>query len=216
MADAPSAPTPAAAHDPARPPLLRVEGLKKHFPIKGGFLKRTVGHVKAVDDVSFTVHDGEIAQPGRRERLRQDDHRPRGAARRAAHGRQGVVPLGERSTCSTSRASPEREVRPVWREMQMIFQDPFGSLNPRKNLLEIIGEPLYVQGEKSRQKRMDRVAELLNLVGLRPSTCTASRTPSAAASGSASSSRARSPWSRAWSSPTRPSRRSTSRCKRRS
>ena len=52
--------------------------------------------------------------------------------------------------------------------MQMIFQDPFGSLNPRKNLLEIIGEPLYVQGETSRQKRMDRVAELLNLVGLRP------------------------------------------------
>jgi len=60
VAEAPSAPAAAAAHDPARPPLLRVEGLKKHFPIKGGFLKRTVGQVKAVDDVSFTVHDGEI------------------------------------------------------------------------------------------------------------------------------------------------------------
>ncbi|MDF1522369.1 MAG: ATP-binding cassette domain-containing protein, partial [Trueperaceae bacterium] len=60
MADASSGPATAFPHDPNRPPLLRVEGLKKHFPIKGGFLKRTVGQVKAVDDVSFTVHDGEI------------------------------------------------------------------------------------------------------------------------------------------------------------
>jgi oligopeptide/dipeptide ABC transporter ATP-binding protein len=62
----------------------------------------------------------------------------------------------------------DKQLRPIWRDMQMIFQDPFGSLNPRKNLLDIIGEPMLVQGVRSRQKRMDRVAELLNLVGLRP------------------------------------------------
>jgi peptide/nickel transport system ATP-binding protein len=139
--------------------------------------------VKAVDDVSFTVHDGEILSL-----VGESGCGKTTTARcvlRAQQPTAGKVLFRKADGEVLDLAFlPEREVRPVWREMQMIFQDPFGSLNPRKNLLEIIGEPLFVQGEKSRQKRMDRVAELLNLVGLRPSTCTASRTPSAAASGS--------------------------------
>jgi oligopeptide/dipeptide ABC transporter ATP-binding protein len=153
--------------DPARPPLLRVEGLKKHFPIKGGFLQRTVGNVKAVDDVTFTVHDGEILSL-----VGESGCGKTTTARcvlRAQKPTDGKVLFRTASGEVLDLATlPERDVRPVWREMQMIFQDPFGSLNPRKNLLEIIGEPLFVQGVKSRQKRMDRVAELLNLVGLRP------------------------------------------------
>ncbi len=171
VADAPSATAPATAPatatDPARPPLLRVEGLKKHFPIKGGFLQRTVGLVKAVDDVSFTVHDGEI--------LSLVGESGCGKTTTARAILRAVEPTAGRVLFRLASGEvldlahlPERQIRPVWREMQMIFQDPFGSLNPRKNLLEIIGEPLYVQGESSRQKRMDRVAELLNLVGLRP------------------------------------------------
>ncbi len=61
-----------------------------------------------------------------------------------------------------------REMRPLRREMQMIFQDPFGSLNPRMNLLDIVGEPLMLNGMKSASERTERVAELLRLVGLRP------------------------------------------------
>src|SRR5207248_5693260 len=65
-------------------------------------------------------------------------------------------------------ALPRRQLRPLRREMQMIFQDPFGSLNPRMTLLDIVGEPLLVNGVGSRRERIDRVAELLRLVGLRP------------------------------------------------
>jgi len=148
-------------------PLLQVRGLEKHFPIEGGFFKRRIGSVKAVDGVSFDVHEGEIlslvGESGcgktttARCVLRAID--PTGGEvlfRRADGEVVDVAQLGE------------QQLRPLWREMQMIFQDPFGSLNPRKNLLEIIGEPMYVQGTTDRQTRMDRVAELLNLVGLRP------------------------------------------------
>jgi len=65
-------------------------------------------------------------------------------------------------------ALPRRQLRPLRREMQMIFQDPFSSLNPRKTLLDIVGEPLLVNGVGSREERIGRVAELLRLVGLRP------------------------------------------------
>ena len=70
--------------------------------------------------------------------------------------------------------------------MQMIFQDPFSSLNPRMTLLDIVGEPLLVHGEGNAQARTDRVVELLSLVGLRPDTCGATLTRFREASGSAS------------------------------
>jgi peptide/nickel transport system ATP-binding protein len=63
---------------------------------------------------------------------------------------------------------PQRRAAPLRRQMQMIFQDPYSSLNPRMTLLDIVGEPLLVNGMKSRDERTDRVAELLKLVGLRP------------------------------------------------
>jgi len=151
----------------AKAPLLEVRNLKKHFPIKGGFLRRTVGSVKAVDDVSFNVHDGEILSL-----VGESGCGKTTTARcviRAIDPTTGEVLFRRESgeVVDVAKLS-EKDMRPIWRDMQMIFQDPFGSLNPRKNLLDIIGEPLFIQGGHTRQQRMDRVAELLNLVGLRP------------------------------------------------
>ncbi|MEX2501309.1 MAG: oligopeptide/dipeptide ABC transporter ATP-binding protein [Trueperaceae bacterium] len=148
-------------------PLLEVRGLEKHFPITGGFFQREVGSVKAVDGVSFDVHEGEI--------LSLVGESGCGKTTTARCVLRAIDPTGgevwfrraDGEVVDVAKLN-EQQLRPLWREMQMIFQDPFGSLNPRKNLLEIIGEPMYVQGVTNRQKRMDRVAELLNLVGLRP------------------------------------------------
>ncbi len=153
--------------DESRAPLLEVRNLRKHFPIKGGFLQRTVGLVKAVDDVSFKVFDGEILSL-----VGESGCGKTTTARcviRAIDPTSGEV-LFRRADGDVVDVAKlrDKQLRPIWRDMQMIFQDPFGSLNPRKNLLDIIGEPMFVQGVRSRQKRMDRVAELLNLVGLRP------------------------------------------------
>lgn len=148
-------------------PLLEVNNLKKHFPIKGGFVRRTIGHVKAVDDVSFTVNDGEILSLVGESGCGKTTTAK--CVLRAIEPTSGEVLFrSEDGVVIDIARLPERDLRPLRSEMQLVFQDPFGSLNPRKNLLEIIGEPLLVHGEKSRQKRMDRVAELLNLVGLRP------------------------------------------------
>ncbi|HET8984456.1 MAG TPA: oligopeptide/dipeptide ABC transporter ATP-binding protein [Trueperaceae bacterium] len=152
---------------PAKPPLLEVKNLKKYFPIKGGFLKRTVGNVKAVDDVSFVVNDGEILSLVGESGCGKTTTAK--CVLRAIEPTSGQVLFRRASGEVIDVAKlPENDLRPLRSEMQLVFQDPFGSLNPRKNLLDIIGEPLLVHGEKSRQKRMDRVAELLNLVGLRP------------------------------------------------
>jgi peptide/nickel transport system ATP-binding protein len=148
--------------------LLEIKHLKKYFPIMRGFFKRVVGHVRAVDDVSFFINEGEtlglVGESGcgkttvSRSILRAIDPTSGHVLYRTAAG--GVVDLA---------TMPESEIRPLRREMQMIFQDPFASLNPRMNLLDIVGEPLLViDGIKSRTARMERVAELLSLVGLRP------------------------------------------------
>ena len=111
---------------------------------------------------------------------------------------------------------PPAELRPLRAEMQMIFQDPYGSLNPRMTLLDNVGEPLLVNGMKNR-KRAHRPGGRAAAPGRAcgPSSCSASRMPSAAASASASASPARWRPTRAWSWPTSRSRRSTSRCRRR-
>jgi len=148
--------------------LLEVKSLQKYFPIKKGFLRKVVGHVRAVDDVSFFINEGEtlglVGESGcgktttARCILRALD--PTGGEIRFRTQSDKVVDLA---------TLPEGEVRSLRREMQMIFQDPFASLNPRMNLLDIVGEPLLViEGIKSRQERTDRVAEILSLVGLRP------------------------------------------------
>ena len=148
-------------------PLLEVNNLKKYFPIKGGPLKRTVGNVKAVDDVSFVVNDGEILSLVGESGCGKTTTAK--CVLRAIDPTAGEVMFRRASGEVIDVAQvKESDLLPLRSEMQLVFQDPFGSLNPRKNLLDIIGEPLLVHGEKSRQKRMDRVAELLNLVGLRP------------------------------------------------
>ncbi len=148
--------------------LLEIKNLKKYFPIRKGFFKKVVGQVRAVDDVSFFINEGEtlglVGESGcgkttvSRSLLRAIDPTSGEILFRTANN--GVVDLA---------SMPESDIRPLRREMQMIFQDPFASLNPRMNLLDLVGEPLLViDGMKSRSQRTERVAELLQLVGLRP------------------------------------------------
>ena len=151
----------------AEQPLLDVRRLQKFFPITKGFLQRTVGHVRAVDGVDFTVKEGEtlglVGESGcgkttaSRCILRAIDPTSGEILYRTRDGR--IVDLA-----SLSQAA----LLPLRAEIQMIFQDPFGSLNPRMTLLDNVGEPLLVNGMKNRRERADRVAELLRLVGLRP------------------------------------------------
>jgi peptide/nickel transport system ATP-binding protein len=148
-------------------PLLEVRGLRKYFPIAKGLLQRVAGHVRAVDDVSFTVQEGEtlglVGESGCGKTT---------ASRcilRAIDPTAGQVLYQTRDNKVVDLAPMSRaELAPLRRDIQMIFQDPFGSLNPRMTLFDNVGEPLLVNGVRSRRERMDRVAELLRLVGLRP------------------------------------------------
>src|ERR1700737_46142 len=137
--------------------LLEVKRLKKYFPIHRGLLRKTVGQIRAVDDVSFFVRPGEtlslVGESGcgktttARCVLRAIDPTAGEVLFRAADG--SVVDIA---------AVPRGRLRPLRREMQMIFQDPFSSLNSRMTLLDIVGEPLEVNGVGNRQERTARVA----------------------------------------------------------
>ena len=148
-------------------PLLEVRGLRKFFPIRHGFLKRTAGQVRAVDDVSFHLEKGEtLSLVGESGCGKTTTSRCILRAIVPTEGqiwfRTGAGPVVDVATL------PRRALRPLRRDMQMILQDPFSSHNPRKTLLDIVGEPLLVNGVGSRAERIGRVAELLRLVGLRP------------------------------------------------
>ena len=148
-------------------PLLEVIGLKKHFPIRRGFLRRVVGQVRSVDDVSFYINEGEtLGLVGESGCGKTTTSR---CILRAIPPTAGQIRYrgtdGESLDIATLDSAG---MRPLRREMQMVFQDPFTSLNPRMNLLDLIGEPMLVNGIKSRKQRTERVAELLRLVGLRP------------------------------------------------
>jgi len=155
----------AAAADVA--PLLEVVDLKKHFPIKKGLFSKTVGYVRAVDGVSFYINPGETlglvgesgcgkTTTGRVVMRAYDTTAGKIWFRTAGNERTDVAAL------STS------EVKNLRRHMQMVFQDPYSSLNPRMNLLQNVGEPLLVNNVAQGQELEDRVSELLAVVGLRP------------------------------------------------
>ena len=148
-------------------PLLDVRGLKKYFPIAKGMFRRVTGHVRAVDDVSFTVQEGEaLGLVGESGCGKTTTAR---CILRAIDPTEGRCCTARGMTRSSIwRRCRRRELGPLRKEIQMIFQDPFGSLNPRMTLFDNVGEPLLVNGMRSRRERMDRVAELLRLVGLRP------------------------------------------------
>ncbi|MBI4790592.1 MAG: ATP-binding cassette domain-containing protein [Chloroflexi bacterium] len=147
--------------------LLDVKGLRKYFPIRRGVLQKVVGNVRAVDDVTFYINQGEtLSLVGESGCGKTTTSR---CILRALDPTTGTVLFRTEKGESVDVAQlSQRQLQPLRRQMQMIFQDPFSSLNPRMTLLDIVGEPLLVHGEKDANKRTERVAELLRLVGLRP------------------------------------------------
>ncbi len=144
------------------PPLLRVSGLTKHFPIRKGVIPRVRGLVHAVEDVSFAIGEGEtLGLVGESGSGKSTLGR---SVLRLVEPTAGRIELaGEDIT-----AIPASQLRPYRRRMQIVFQDPYSSLNPRLTVGTIVGEPLLVHGIANAAERRDRVAELLRRVGLRP------------------------------------------------
>jgi oligopeptide/dipeptide ABC transporter ATP-binding protein len=143
-----------------RSPLLRVERLNKYFPITAGFLGRRVGQVKAVDDVSFAVQDGQtFALVGESGSGKTTVGKTVIRLLRPTSG--GILFNG--TNLSTLK---EGELKTWRRQMQMVFQDPASSLNPRRRVADIVATPLEVHGVGSRGDRLLRVQELLHLVEL--------------------------------------------------
>jgi len=150
-----------------RKELLIVRDLVKHFPVLGGVLRRVVGHVRAVDGVSFTLGEGEclglVGESG---------------SGKTTCGRCILRAIEPTSGEILFRADGEKfvnvleakgaELKRLRRQMQMVFQDPYSSLNPRMTVFDIVGEPLLVHGMRRRREREERVRELLAQVGLAP------------------------------------------------
>ena len=148
-------------------PLLEVHDLRREFPIRQGLLRRRVGEVRAVDGVSFHIDRGEtLSLVGESGCGKTTTARCILRAITPTAGR--IIFRGGDGVAVDVAALPYKHVRRLRREMQMVFQDPYSSLNPRKTLLEIVGEPLLVNRVGTRTQRLERVAELLRLVGLRP------------------------------------------------
>jgi oligopeptide/dipeptide ABC transporter ATP-binding protein len=145
----------------AATPVLKVTGLKKHFPVRKGLLRRTVGHVYAVDDVSFTIAPGEtLGLVGESGCGKTTVGR---AILRLIEPTAGTLELEGHDISRLSRL----ELRPFRRQMQIIFQDPFSSLNPRMRAGDIVAEPLKIHGNGGYRARREQVAQLFERVGLR-------------------------------------------------
>jgi peptide/nickel transport system ATP-binding protein len=146
--------------------LLEVRNLRKYFPLQKGFLRRGVGQIRAVDDVSFDLREGEtLALVGESGSGKTTTSR---CILRAIDPTSGQMLFRTKSgaVVDVAKLSP-KQMRKLRTQTQMIFQDPRSSLNPRMTVLDIVGEPLLVNGMKSTRERSERVAELLDLVGLR-------------------------------------------------
>jgi len=153
--------------------LLEVVGLKKYFPIKRGFFQRTVGHVKAVDDVNFFVRRGEtLGLVGESGCGKTTASR---TAIRLYEATAGEVNFKSRilGTNGDERQInildlPQNELKLIRQEIAMVFQDPINSLNPRMSVSDIIREPLVIHGKDEGSKTDDNIVQLLEAVGLRP------------------------------------------------
>ncbi len=148
-------------------PLLEVSGLKKYFPIRRGFFKRVVGHVRAVDGVDFYVMEGEtLGLVGESGCGKTTTGRCILRALDPTDGRMLFRDpvLGRVDICQLDKD----QLRHIRRSIRMIFQDPYASLSPRMTLLDIVGAPLRAMGIARGKELEDRVAEMLQLVGLRP------------------------------------------------
>ncbi|MFC7995915.1 ABC transporter ATP-binding protein [Streptomyces rochei] len=156
------APRESAAGGPGEP-LLVAEGLTKHFPVKGGFpIRRTVGHVQAVDGIDLTVHSGEsfglVGESG---------------CGKSTTGRlitRLLEPTGGKILYKGQDITHAKRkgLAPIRSEIQMIFQDPYSSLNPRQTVGKIISGPMEINGIDPAGGREKRVRELLEIVGLNP------------------------------------------------
>jgi len=151
-----------ATNPPADEPLLSVHGLKTYFPIRRGLFGRTVGYVRAVDGVSFTLRSGKtLGLVGESGCGKTTTGR---TILRLIPATDGVVRFDGRAVFDL----PPEAMRRLREDMQIIFQDPYGSLNPRMTVGGIIGEPLRVHHRARGTDLADRVAELLRRVGLSP------------------------------------------------
>jgi len=143
-------------------PLLEVSGLKKHFPIKQGILSRTTGHVYAVDGISFALAPKEtlgiVGESGCGKSTAGK------TILRLIEPTAGTIKLEGVDITNLSKT----ELRPYRRQMQIIFQDPYSSLNPRMSAGTIVGEPLAIHNIAKGGEKDDRVAALFDKVGLRP------------------------------------------------
>jgi oligopeptide transport system ATP-binding protein len=142
--------------------LLEVRDLKKHFPIRTGILKRTTGYVYAVDGVSFDVQKGEtLGLVGESGGGKSTVGR---TLLRLTPATGGTVAFEGIDVMSATRGDMQR----LRRDMQIVFQDPYASLNPRMRVRDIVGESLTIHDVGTKDERKKRVAELLDIVGLDP------------------------------------------------
>ena len=147
---------------PTREPVLKVTDLEKYFPIRSRLLKRTVGNVKAVDGISFELYPGEVLG------LVGESGCGKSTTGRAVLNLQpatsGSVKFEGTELVGLSRG----RMRPIRRNIQLVFQDPYASLDPRMQVRNIIAEPLVIHNVFSGKKLNARVEELMRLVGLNP------------------------------------------------